>query len=322
MSSKKEVWLGLAPAEVEPEEEEVEENDPDPYVMQLGGHPIWLYPGLRTHTDLRCANALCRRPLQLLAQIHAPLEGFCQERVLYVMCCSQNKCQYYVAYRATLPPAPPPPTTTTTTAFDTAGADDWGDGEEEEKAPEPPRPQTPPPLPTLPPPHHDRSLPSFRCTWLEPVLEEVAYRGYQRKAEALEQRLRLGPPALTPQDDPDSINPEYESSGDPDRAQRRYFKHMEKCGRQVIRWALGGQPLWLRSEAVPLNVPPCGHCGRRRVFECQILSTAVYLLSSRTEEAEETQPLTFGTVGLYTCANPFCGEGDWVEDYVHVQEGV
>lgn len=65
-----------------------------------------------------------------------------------------------------------------------------------------------------------------------------------------------------------------------------FRKRVEREPEQVVRYDLEGEPLWI-GEPRPgaTDIPVCEHCGRQRVFECQLMpqllnSLEVFILFS------------------------------------------
>jgi hypothetical protein len=67
----------------------------------------------------------------------------------------------------------------------------------------------------------------------------------------------------------------YESGSRESKTFRVFQKALQRDPECVVRYQRGANPLWI-SEPVP-ETPMCGNCGKRTVFEMQLLPTLLYL---------------------------------------------
>ena len=74
-------------------------------------------------------------------------------------------------------------------------------------------------------------------------------------------------------DVPDS----YEQLPAPMRAMLRFQRAMQRCPRQVVRYAYGGEPLWSVADP-PSCCPPACMCGAPRCFELQLMPGVLFML--------------------------------------------
>ena len=69
----------------------------------------------------------------------------------------------------------------------------------------------------------------------------------------------------------------YERLPAPMRAMLRFQRAVQRCPRQVVRYAYGGKPLWSVAQP-PACCPPTCVCGAPRTFELQLMPAALYVL--------------------------------------------
>eukprot|EP01113_Clastostelium_recurvatum_P007203 TRINITY_DN13342_c0_g2_i1.p1 TRINITY_DN13342_c0_g2~~TRINITY_DN13342_c0_g2_i1.p1 ORF type:complete len:425 (-),score=79.63 TRINITY_DN13342_c0_g2_i1:66-1340(-) len=122
-----------------------------------------------------------------------------------------------------------------------------------------------------------------------------------------------------------------------DRTFHRFCKRINWSPEQCLRYCFGGQPLLASDvEGTPkeilrigegkakeramaalllARVPPCQHCGAKRVYEMQLLST---LLSSLQVKDGPPHQMDFATVLVYACSAS-CIVSEAVEEYVVIQ---
>lgn len=100
--------------------------------------------------------------------------------------------------------------------------------------------------------------------------------------------------------------------GAQDAVHKAFAKRCRPHPGQVLRYALGGSPLWFCAEGRwGSDVPACA-CGAPRVFEFQVMPQLISLL--------ETDRLDFGIVAVYTCSE-HCplATGGYAEEAVCLQ---
>lgn len=113
-----------------------------------------------------------------------------------------------------------------------------------------------------------------------------------------------------------------------DRALWTFTDRLQRSPRQVLRYALGGVPLWSIPVSVALSskvlstppIPACV-CGAPRVYECQLLPSVLAILRVDQPQHESIwgDALDFGNVAVYSCTAA-CADAD--EEFVVVQQSV
>ncbi|KAG8694774.1 hypothetical protein FRC08_008271 [Ceratobasidium sp. 394] len=166
---------------------------------------------------------------------------------------------------------------------------------------------------------------------------------------------------------------QYERAKDVDEVFQRFASRVAEEGAQCIRYELGGTPLAFHTDDVykklfppgsvipgtaiaatnaahavsppapprptydPSVVSPCGHCGGRRVFECQLMPNIINLLKRQqagSDDSEEARKklvaaalggqggfgMEWGTCMVFVCEADCCDEREcWREEEVLVQ---
>jgi len=95
-----------------------------------------------------------------------------------------------------------------------------------------------------------------------------------------------------------------------------FKQRIEREPEQVIRYDLGGEPLWVSQENVPQanDIPSCS-CGAKRQFEIQILPQMLNYLGVETT----ADSLDWGTLCVYTCVDN-CSPDQYIEEFVWKQD--
>lgn len=118
--------------------------------------------------------------------------------------------------------------------------------------------------------------------------------------------------------DRDSVEVDEETPDD--RCSRRYMDRIGNLPSQCVRWCHGGAPLLCRlDDAPPPSIPQCECCGAPRVFECELVSPAIFFLAQGLREDQHS--LHFGTVLCYTCSSD-CDDSPYVKEYCFVQKEI
>lgn len=99
-----------------------------------------------------------------------------------------------------------------------------------------------------------------------------------------------------------------------DKAFWKFKKVTEKFPDQVLRYDIGGSPLFVSSEGIPDDIPNCP-CGSVRQFEFQVLPQ---LLNSIVESSSES--LDWGTLLVYTCKRSCDTNEAYHSEFVWKQE--
>ncbi|XP_023012957.2 zinc finger protein RP-8 [Leptinotarsa decemlineata] len=105
---------------------------------------------------------------------------------------------------------------------------------------------------------------------------------------------------------------EAHASGTTDEAFEKFHKIVSFNPDQVIRYKVGGEPLWIAKEPLPESIPDCQICGAPRQFEFQIMPQMLTFL-------RETE-LDFGVLVVYTCKASCLGDGSYREEFIFKQD--
>jgi len=98
-----------------------------------------------------------------------------------------------------------------------------------------------------------------------------------------------------------------------------FRERIDREPEQIIRYDLGGAPLWVSSENIPRDedIPNCGCCGSKRQFEFQVLPQMLNYLGVETT----VESIDWGTLCVYSCMrsctggdNPYKEEFVWKQD--------
>jgi pre-rRNA-processing protein TSR4 len=302
MAQHSTVWLGVPDGHLT--------GAADAYVSRIGGRPSWLRAPATKVACTRCGGAM-----DLLAQLHAPLAVF--DRILYVFCClacggkgvgsatvlrSQvYNSDYDEEYQRQL---------TATNAkpqerlfeVNAAEADDWGDDEPAPKPAAAPAAPQPPALryswvPDLAPAENDVAKAKLVCYYLETVPEPREQKQELTEDDAddaIISRLENQAPGTFDQ------SAGADDAEDEDATADEFVQRLARAPRQCVRWQPGGEPLVALCNAPRGPVAPCSLCGKARVFECQVMSPAIFFATEGVPEAE--QPLHFSTILVFTCS--------------------
>ncbi|KAL1505787.1 hypothetical protein ABEB36_005268 [Hypothenemus hampei] len=83
---------------------------------------------------------------------------------------------------------------------------------------------------------------------------------------------------------------------------------------QVLRYDIGGKPLFIAKEPRPSHIPNCQYCGGPRQFEFQVMPQMLYDLYENE--------LDFGVLLVYTCKNSCIGDSiySYKEEYIFRQD--
>jgi len=111
------------------------------------------------------------------------------------------------------------------------------------------------------------------------------------------------------------------SSHRSDKAFNQFKKRISPAPDQVLRYDLGGDPLWISSEnTLPTkNIPPCNHCKGPRIFEFQIMPQLLNHLGLDPLKDD----LDWGIIAVYTCKSscPSSQEkGEYMEEFAWRQD--
>ncbi|XP_072383425.1 programmed cell death protein 2 [Diabrotica undecimpunctata] len=127
------------------------------------------------------------------------------------------------------------------------------------------------------------------------------------KFKQLEIDGKIGSMADIPEEDLES-----HAVTDSDKVFSKFQKRVKHNPDQMIRYRIGGQPLWISIEPVPENIPDCELCKGQRQFEFQIMPQ---MLSQLKENA-----LDWGILAIYTCENSCFLDDSYHEEFVFKQD--
>jgi hypothetical protein len=195
-----------------------------------------------------------------------------------------------------------------------AEADDWGDDEEDE-APAPAEPASSGPVEVAPrysftPALAEEATASQKGAPLagyyiasvqeprEPKPQAASAAAGAVDDEAVLRQLEKGNADVVERSGAALAEEDAEEEEDP--TPDEFVERISRAPRQCLRWQPEGFPIVARREAFTGPVDSCGLCGRPRVFECQVMSPAIYFLCGDKPEAE--QPLHFSTILVFTCS--------------------
>ncbi|KNH08467.1 hypothetical protein XU18_1036 [Perkinsela sp. CCAP 1560/4] len=316
----------------------------------LGGYPFWMLsesghsstksnPSTLCSSCPKCANS---EPLTLIAQLYVPLEGV--DRVTYVFGCNTYKCTYFCAYRYSNHASLAQKGLLKESNLFSMD-ENWGISEElsEDKLV-----QTSLPPQTL----LDTNRPCLPFTSLIQQREVDAYDSYLS-------HVRQESEKLVESSLPSEVqNSEFDTSGQmeeipEDEILQEYLQSSQIYPNRIAKWCPNRPPVLIcASQDVhdfPSNkadstfiklpeekqeylsgqmnlstrVPSCETCGSPRHFEFQIFSTAVYLLGSGYGDWYMNDNMaSMGTLIVFSCLNPKCGNGEYVSEYIAYQGGV
>ncbi|KAI0563168.1 Programmed cell death protein [Gracilaria domingensis] len=87
-------------------------------------------------------------------------------------------------------------------------------------------------------------------------------------------------------------------------ALQKFNERIARAPEQIIRYNLGGEPLWPRHPPPHMETKTC-ECGAPMIFELQLLASCIHYL--RPEDAlpaeQKEAGMNFASVAIYTCAN-------------------
>ncbi|XP_066926931.1 programmed cell death protein 2-like isoform X2 [Clytia hemisphaerica] len=272
------------------------------YPSKLGGKPAWLrWDSLLTESQARCNN--CDTILHFLCQIYVPtdIEEKHYHRTLYVFCCSNGKCysskkQCVKVFRS----------------LQEESEDDLTEDDLDKKAEEELRKMFETIISTKN---------KFLFDEYEIVIEEEPKKKENSKNNNIggidESRLKE-----LMSDGKQDLDKELEKEFNKATANTRdeYFekfkKRINREPDQIIRYDLGGIPLWVSSEKIPFDkdIPKCS-CGSKRQYEFQILPQMLNYLGIETT----VDSIDWGTLCIYTCINN-CNESAYHEEFVWKQD--
>jgi len=96
----------------------------------------------------------------------------------------------------------------------------------------------------------------------------------------------------------------------------KFQRRIQREPKQIIRYNLGGTPLWVSGENIPTenNIPECT-CGCKRQYEFQILPQMLNYLGIETT----VDSVDWGTLCVYTCKSN-CNRESYQEEFVWKQD--
>ena len=90
---------------------------------------------------------------------------------------------------------------------------------------------------------------------------------------------------------------EFANRKEEDKNFKRFQKVVQAAPEQIIRHQRGAVPLWVTTDNVPTEIPPCQYCGSSRIFEFQIMPQLLSFLNLDSVG----QSVDWGTLAVYTC---------------------
>jgi len=152
------------------------------------------------------------------------------------------------------------------------------------------------------------------------VAAELSLEEARMHAE-LEEEAGQGTSVGVEEDDEDDEDDDAMAGGPSGMWLRRFQRRLERSPEQVVRYAWGGEPLWLAPPPQELQgtgdaatPPPCGRCGASRIFELQLMPMLASQLGASSD---------WGVVVVYTCSQDCATDGIGLcEEYVVVQPAV
>ncbi|KAL7302574.1 hypothetical protein TKK_0005207 [Trichogramma kaykai] len=106
------------------------------------------------------------------------------------------------------------------------------------------------------------------------------------------------------------------ANGEVDKTLLKFKKRIQNAPDQVIRYNLGGQPLFVSSSDQPSEIPNCENCNSARQFEFQIMPQLLTTLKIDSS----TDCIHWGTIAIYTCKNSCEPIADYVPEFAWKQE--
>ena len=118
-----------------------------------------------------------------------------------------------------------------------------------------------------------------------------------------EHRISLQQMAVEPTTGKDNETYEKAVVAHGDKAFCKFYKRIQCCPQQSLRYERSGVPLVISSQQEqqpPKEIPHCPNCQGARLFEMQLMPALVHILNTSSPIAEH---LDFGSVLVYTCSN-------------------
>jgi len=295
----------------------------DPYESQIGGIPKipeWVSFDVK---QARCG--VCGYPLYLLLQAYCPYGDL--ERIFLVMACNTAACQTQVSKSWKV------------WRFqrqheEQAQSSDSEADSETEDSTDPPKGNDRPELPAVSGAENQQAnsssnaaedlhasgpftLPAFTLDMFEEPEKGDTEVNVAEELHKME-TINAGTDQLITVNDLDDVTQSLPQC-QVDTVFLRFQRRMQRCPRQVVRWGIGGQPLWISDECLPSTIPPCVACGAPRVMELQLMPTLVYFLKPyRFSHVTGDEGIDFGTVTVYSCV-AMCTGAPVCPEHVHVQ---
>lgn len=103
-----------------------------------------------------------------------------------------------------------------------------------------------------------------------------------------------------------------------DDAFSRFMRFSSENPQHVLRYELGGKPLWFCQPKQLRTEPPACSCGAKRQFELQVQPQLISLLRA----SPCADRLDYGTIVVYSCSEscePKDEQAPYIEEFVYVQ---
>ncbi|KAL1337467.1 hypothetical protein AAHE18_10G141000 [Arachis hypogaea] len=266
----------------------------DPYTTKVGGLPDWPLPNHAVDANLlHCGN--CGTKLCLIAQVYAPLSKpnrSLQQRLLFLFGCLTPKCHSWRVLRlqnihdaednSLLADVPDEPSAAAALSNDDDSEDEV-DVQELGKA-------------------------LFAATTFATPSNLKTKKKKKKNKKKTPGSQNHKPPAAvpldadTPEETWDKEQYEYDKALTADRTYLKFKKRLDSYPEQCFRYSYGGKPLL--AAAAEIDPGSCGHCGRPRQFEMQLMPPLLYFLQE-TLEGEQRQMIEnweWMTLIAFTCS--------------------
>lgn len=94
-----------------------------------------------------------------------------------------------------------------------------------------------------------------------------------------------------------------------------FKQHVDAEPSQVLRYSKGGKPLWIGPGHEEGTPPPCGLCGKPRVFEFQVMPQLLHELEVDSPGIAES--MDWGVLAVFSCEASCESGSDYAEEWVY-----